>query len=444
MYTILLLLFCIAFIIVASTRFKLHPFLALLAASLLFGIFSGLPLDELIKTINDGFGSTIGGIGIIIIAGLIIGTFLEKSGGAYTLANLVLKIIGPKRVHMAMGFIGYFVSIPVFADSGFIIVSPLNRALTKKAKLSLAGTAVALSLGLMASHTMVPPTPGPIAAAGILGADLGQVILFGLMTSIPALLVCILFAKKIGSKIFIDPAPKLTEEQINSQLENAPSVFKSFIPIVVPIILIVLRSFAEYPTMPFGDGTFKYAIGFVGNPVVALLIGMVLSFTLPKKLDKEMLSTSGWIGEALTSAAIIILITGAGGAFGKVLQTSDISSLLENNVSNGNLGIWLPFLIAAGIKTAQGSSTVAIITTASIIAPLMPAMGFDTEVSKALVVIAIGAGASLVSHANDSFFWVVTQMSDMKVNQGYRTHSLGTAILGFSAMIVLTLISLII
>ena len=444
MYTILLLLLCIVFIIVASTRFKLHPFLALLAASLLFGIFSGLPLDELIKTINDGFGSTIGGIGIIIIAGLIIGTFLEKSGGAYTLANLVLKIIGPKRVHMAMGFIGYFVSIPVFADSGFIIVSPLNRALTKKAKLSLAGTAVALSLGLMASHTMVPPTPGPIAAAGILGADLGQVILFGLMTSIPALLVCILFAKKIGSKIFIDPAPKLTEEQINSQLENAPSVFKSFIPIVVPIILIVLRSFAEYPTMPFGDGTFKYAIGFVGNPVVALLIGMVLSFTLPKKLDKEMLSTSGWIGEALTSAAIIILITGAGGAFGKVLQTSDISSLLENNVSNGNLGIWLPFLIAAGIKTAQGSSTVAIITTASIIAPLMPEMGFDTEVSKALAVIAIGAGASLVSHANDSFFWVVTQLSDMKVNQGYKTHSLGTAILGFSAMIVLTIISLII
>jgi len=444
MYTILLLLLCIAFIIVASTRFKLHPFLALLAASLLFGTLSGLPLDELIKTINDGFGSTIGGIGIIIIAGLIIGNFLEKSGGAYTLANLVLKIIGPKRVHLAMGFIGYFVSIPVFADSGFIIVSPLNRALTKKAKLSLAGTAVALSLGLMASHTMVPPTPGPIAAAGILGADLGQVILFGLMTSIPALMVCVLFAKKIGSKIFIDPAPKLTEEQINTQLENAPSVFKSFIPIVVPIILIVLRSFAEYPTMPFGDGTFKYAIGFVGNPVVALLIGMVLSFTLPKKLDKEMLSTSGWIGEALTSAAIIILITGAGGAFGKVLQTSDISSLLENNVSNGNLGIWLPFLIAAGIKTAQGSSTVAIITTASIIAPLMPAMGFDTEVLKALAVIAIGAGASLVSHANDSFFWVVTQMSDMKVNQGYRTHSLGTAILGLSAMIVLTIISLII
>lgn len=444
MYTILLLLFCIAFIIVASTRYKLHPFLALLAASLIFGIFSGLPLDRLIKTINDGFGGTIGGIGIIIIAGLIIGTFLEKSGGAYTLANLVLKIIGPKRVHMAMGFIGYFVSIPVFADSGFIIVSPLNRALTKRAKLSLAGTAVALSLGLMASHTMVPPTPGPIAAAGILGADLGQVILFGLMTSIPALLVCVLFAKKIGSKIFIDPAPKLTEEQIDTQLENAPSVFKSFIPIVVPIILIVLRSFAEYPTMPFGDGTFRYAIGFVGNPVVALLIGMVLSFTLPKKLDKEMLGTSGWIGEALTSAAIIILITGAGGAFGKVLQTSDIGSLLEQNVSSGNLGIWLPFLIAAGIKTAQGSSTVAIITTASIIAPLMPAMGFDTGTSKALAVIAIGAGASLVSHANDSFFWVVAQLSDMKVNQGYRTHSLGTAILGLSAMIILTIISLII
>lgn len=444
MYTILLLLICIVFIIVASTRFKLHPFLALLAACLLFGIFSGLPLDELITTINDGFGGTVGGVGIIIIAGLIIGTFLEKSGGAYALANLVLRIIGPKRVHMAMGFIGYFVSIPVFADSGFIIVSPLNRALTKKAKLSLGGTAVALSLGLMAAHTMVPPTPGPIAAAGIIGADLGQVILFGLLTSIPALLVCIFFAKKIGAKVFIDPAPKITQQEINAQLEQAPSVFKSFIPIIVPIVLIVLRSFAEYPTQPFGDGYFRTAIGFIGNPVVALLLGMVLSFTLPKKLDKEMLGTTGWIGEALTSAAIIILITGAGGAFGKVLQTSNISSLLEANVSNGNLGIWLPFLIAAGLKTAQGSSTVAIITTASIIAPLLPVMGFDTEVSKALAVIAIGAGAAVVSHANDSFFWVVTQLSDMKVGEGYRTHSLGTVILGFSAMIILTLISLLI
>ena len=161
MFTILLIVFCIAFIIVASTRFKVHPFLSLLASAFIFGLFSGMPLDKIIDSINSGFGGTIGNIGIIIIAGIIIGAFLEHSGGALVLANKVLKITGTKRVHTAMAVIGYIVSIPVFADSGFVILASLNRAITNKAKLSLSGTAIALALGLMATHTMVPPTPGP-------------------------------------------------------------------------------------------------------------------------------------------------------------------------------------------------------------------------------------------------------------------------------------------
>lgn len=441
MITALLLLLCIAFIIFTTTRLKLHPFLSLLAATFLFGVLSGMPMDQLITTINQGFGGTIGNIGILIIAGLIIGTFLEKSGGAYALANVILKLINPKRVHAAMAFIGYIVSIPVFADSGFIILSSLNKALTKKAKLSLAGTAVALSLGLMASHTMVPPTPGPIAAAGILEADLGQVILIGFITSIIALLACIVFAKKMGHRISIDPIPDMEELELSQKTAQAPSPIKAFLPIVIPIILILLRSLAEYPTHPFGTGSLQAALSFIGNPLVALIIGMIISFSLPKRLDKEMFSTSGWVGKALQDAAIIILITGAGGAFGKVLQSSDIGSLLEANVTSSSLGIWLPFLVAAAIKSAQGSSTVAIITTASIVGPLLPAMGFDTDTSKALVVIAIGAGSAVVSHANDSFFWVVTQMSNMSVAQGYRLQSLGSAVLGFTAILVLTLLS---
>ena len=350
-------------------------------------------------------------------------------------------MVGQKRVHTAMAFIGYIVSIPVFADSGFIILASLNRALTKKSNQSLAGTAVALALGLTATHTMVPPTPGPIVAAGIIEADLGRVILLGLCVSLLALGVTIFYAKWTGTKIFIDPdsSEHPTPEK---QQEKAPGAMKSFLPICIPIILIVLRSISEYPTHPFGEGNFSQIINFIGNPIVAMFVGILAAFTLPAKLDRQMLSTTGWVGESLKSAAIIILVTGAGGAFGKVLQSSDLEKILSSSFFGSGWGIWLPFLIAATIKTAQGSSTVAIITTASFMAPLLHNLSLDGETSKAMVVIAIGAGSAVVSHANDSFFWVVTQLSNMNLKQGYRIHSLGTAILGFSAMIFLSLINL--
>ena len=442
MVTILIFLFCILFIVITSTKLKVHPFLSLLAAAFLFGLLSGMPLEKIIETINAGFGGTIGSIGIVILAGIIIGAFLENSGGAQTLANIILKIVGEKRIHTAMGFIGYIVSIPVFADSGFVILSSLNRALTKKAKLSLAGTAIALSLGLTATHTMVPPTPGPIAAAGIIGADLGLVILIGLITSLFGLSICILFAKNAGKGIYIDPHDEKAIEEKPAESTYHPSGLKSFLPILIPIILIILSSVAAFPTNPFGDGQAKLILRFIGNPVTALFIGVIISFSLPEKFEKEMLSTTGWVGKALESAAIIILITGAGGAFGRVLQNSDIATLIGANITGSGLGIWMPFLIAAAIKTAQGSSTVAIITTASIVSPLLPALGLDSDISKAIAVIAIGAGSTVVSHANDSFFWVVTQMSGMNINQGYRTHTLGTLILGLSSMIFLTILSL--
>ncbi len=441
MFTILLILVCIAFIVVSTSRFHLHPFLALLAAAFFFGVFSGMPLADLVTTVNEGFGATIGSIGLIIVVGIIIGTFLEHSGGAYRLADFMLRIVGRKRVHPAMASVGYVVSIPVFADSGFVILSSLNKAITKKAGLSLAGTAIALSLGLTASHTMVPPTPGPIAAAGILGADLGRVILLGLCASLGGLLVAIVFAVQMGKRISIDPAPDMSEADLKARLASSPSAVKSFLPIVVPIVLIVLRSFAEYPTEPFGSGGLKDFLGFIGHPVIALLIGMLLAFLLPKKFDRAMLGSTGWVGESLKKAAVILLITGAGGAFGRVLQQSDLESILSGLAEVQWLGIWLPFLAAAFIKSAQGSSTVAIITTAALVAPLIPTMGMESEMSKAMLVIAIGAGSAVVSHANDSFFWVVSQMSNMSVAQAYKLQSGGTALLGFSAMIVLTILS---
>ena len=256
MLMILLLILSILFIVISTTRFNLHPFLALIVAALFFGICSGMPLNEIVSSIEQGFGGTIGKIGIVIIAGVIIGTFLEKSGGAYTLAERILKIIGKKNVTPAMVLIGYIVSIPVFADSGFVILSPLNKTLTKRAGLSLATTAIGLCLGLMVSHTLIPPTPGPIAAAGILEADLGWVILIGIPVSIPTLFFCWFWAVKVAGRVQIDPNPELTEKEFTSRLKVAPSAFHAFLPILVPIVLIVLKSIADYPTHPMGQNGF--------------------------------------------------------------------------------------------------------------------------------------------------------------------------------------------
>ncbi|MGB3152882.1 MAG: gluconate:H+ symporter [Maribacter sp.] len=430
---ILYLLIAVLAIILMTTKLKIHAFLALFIISICYGIFAGMPYSEIILSINDGFGGTLGKIGLIIVLGVIIGAFLENTGGAFAIAEKVLKIIGRKRVPTAMGIIGYIVSIPVFADSGFMLLHPLNKSLSKKAKISIAGPAIALGLGLMASHTMVPPTPGPIAAAGILGADLGLVIAFGFPISIIALTIGILFATKYASRTFIEPDVEDVLET-EKEIENRPSALKSSIPILVPITLIVLKSVLNPAKM--GDtNAFVDFINFVGEPVISLLIGIFLCLLLPKKLNYDMLSSSGWVGKAIQNAASIILITGAGGIFGKILQNSGIAEILGQTLTDYNMGIFLPFVLAAALKTAQGSSTVALVTTASIIMPMMPSLGFDSEIQKALVVVVIGAGSAVVSHANDSFFWVVTQMSGMNVKTGYRLFSLGSGVLGITGAI---------
>lgn len=432
---IILLLVAIIFIVISTTKFKLHPFLALLFAAIGFGLFSGMPLGEIITSVNNGFGNTVGSIGIVIVLGCIIGTFLEESGGAYIMARSMMRLAGEKRVPLVMLVLGYFISIPVFADSGFVILTPLNKALSKRAKITLASTAIALSLGLTLTHCLVPPTPGPIAAAGIMGADLGLVILTGIIASLLAGVVALVFVTKYATRIYIDPNPNESDEDIVEKVKQAPTAVKSFIPVIVPLLLIVLKSLSDFPSNPFGTGIIKTIFGFIGQPVVALLIGMLLALRLPKKFDLEMLSTTGFVGKSLLSAAIIIMITAAGGSFGMILRDSGIADVLGDSLSKINLGIWLPFFIAAALKTAQGSSTVAIITTASIIAPLMGVLGFETALEKALAVSAVCSGAMVVSHVNDSFFWVITQMSNMNIKTGYKLHTLGTLICGFTAML---------
>lgn len=433
---IVLLILAVAFIVVSTTKFKFHPFLALIFAAIGFGLLSGMPFAEIVNSVNSGFGDIVGHIGLVIVIGCIIGTFLEESGGAYVMAQGIVRLAGKKRVPLAMLIVGCFISIPVYADSGFVILSPLNKAITKKSGISLACTAIALSLGLTITHCLVPPTPGPVAATAILGADLGLVILIGLIVSAFVAAESYFFVTRYASRTYIDPDPdgEITVEEDDAK--DKPSALRSFLPVVVPLVLIVFKSISDFPGAPFGEGVAASVLRFIGEPVIALIIGMILSFFLPKKFDRELLSTTGWVGKSLTSAAVIIMITAAGGSFGMILRNSGIADILGESLAGANVGIWLPFIIAAALKSAQGSSTVAIVTTASLIAPMMEALGFVSPVGKALAVMSLCSGAMVMSHVNDSFFWVVTQLSGMNVKTGCKLHGLGTLLGGLTAMLV--------
>ena len=454
---LLLLVLAVLFIIYGTARAKLHPFLVLLVAAYGLGLTSGLSPAATVEAITAGFGGTIGYIGIVIAAGTIIGVILEKSGAALVMARAVLRLVGQARASLAIGLTGAVVSIPVFCDSGFVILSPLNRSLAAQSGDSLATFAVALSMGLYATHVFVPPTPGPIAAVGELGADVGTVILLGLLTTVPVLFTTNAFARYMGRRIFIEPHTEPaahpdvlpeTEPEAPRTSEAAPAdlpAWKAFAPILLPMLLIAVQSVAALPGRPFGEGAVFEVLRFLGDPNTALLLGVFAALLLVRKRGAAVYG--GWIGEGLREAGVIILITGAGGALGRVLQATPLGDVLGASLATLSLGafsIVLPFLIAAALKTALGSSTVAIITTASIVLPLLPALGLDAGLGPALTTLAVGAGAMTVSHANDSYFWVVSQFSDMTVAQAYRLQTLGSAVAGLTGIVFVFVLSLVV
>ncbi|KGG81173.1 gluconate transporter [Caloranaerobacter azorensis H53214] len=443
---LVILLLGIGFIVLSTSKWKLHPFISLLIAAYGIAFAAGMPVLKIGQTIRNGFGGILNYIGIVIILGTIIGTILEKSGAAITMADTVLKVVGEKRPGLAMSIIGYIVSIPVFCDSGYVILSSLKKSLAKRTKSSAVMMSVALATGLYATHTLVPPTPGPIAAAGNLGLEnsLGLVIIVGLIVSIITMLAGYFWATLCGKKY--KSAEDLEEltisyEDVKKQYGNLPSPSKAFAPIIVPIVLITLGSIANFPTHPFGEGTLFTIFSFLGKPINALFIGFFFALSLLPKLDEETLS--GWIGEGLKSAAIIIMVTGAGGALGQVLKSTPIGNYLGTTLAKYHLGIFLPFIIAAALKTAQGSSTVALVTTSALVAPLLSTLGLASEMGRVLTVMAIGAGAMTVSHANDSFFWVVTQFSGMDVSTAYKSQTLATLVQGLVTITVVSILSFI-
>ncbi|GGN19136.1 MULTISPECIES: GntP family permease [Marinomonas] len=449
MNLVLILIGVIAFIVLATSRFKLHPFLTLILAAFIAAFAYGLPSSTIAKTITSGFGGILGYIGLVIVLGTIIGTILEKSGAAITMANCVIRLLGKRFPTLTMSLIGYLVSIPVFCDSGFVILNSLKQSMANRMKVSSVSMSVALATGLYATHTFVPPTPGPIAAAGNLGleSNLGLVILVGVFVAAVAALAGMLWANRFAN---VEPdgegANELKTqnedyETLKQSYGELPSPFKAFAPIFVPILLICFGSVAAFPSAPLGKEVLYDVLVFLGQPVNALLIGLFLSLLLLKS-DKKIEEFSERISQGLVVAAPILLITGAGGAFGAVLKATPIGDFLGTSLSALGIGIFMPFIVAAALKSAQGSSTVALVATSALVAPMLGDIGLASEMGRVLTVMAIGAGAMTVSHANDSFFWVVAQFSRMSVPQAYKAQTMATLIQGVTAMCLVYVLSL--
>ena len=457
----LIVCFAIAIIlmIVMISKLKVHPFLALMSISLVLAIVAGIDLSKIPAMIGVGFSGTFKSIGIVIIFGTIIGTVLEKTGAALKLADMVVKLVGQRRPELAMLIMGWVVGIPVFCDSGFVVLNSIREALYKKISASPVAMSVALSGGLYASHVFIPPTPGPIAAAGTLGlgGNLLLVIIMGTVVSVPVLVAVYFFSKSIAKSVTIsdkeaDATITASYEELLKKFGKLPCGFLSLAPIIMPIIFMAVGSVIDVLAkqgMLDKAALLPKIFLFLGNPIIALAIGVIFCVFLLAE-TKKMREFDHITNESLKIAGPILFITAAGGVLGNVITEAGFVNFIKENASTIKaIGIFFPFIISAVLKTAQGSSTVAIITTASIMGAfsadnsLMHTLGFTSEISAALCVMAIASGAMCVSHANDSYFWVVTNFSKMTADQGYRTQTAMTFIMGIVGMISVYILSLV-
>jgi len=431
MFSLLSIFIVIVWIILGTSFTKLHPFIVLLIAAIILSILLGIgPLDAT-GLIFKGFFKIIKNIGLLILFGTIIGTALEQSNGTLALAKGIIKSLQKLPLPYAVSCIGYLVSIPVFCDAAFVILSQLNKTLSYQTKTPMVGLTVALSTGLFAPHVLVPPTPGPLAAAANLNLE-NLIILIGVGGSIALILIFVggWYGNYLIKKNKYIESNESSKNPHTEKIIELPNFSKAILPILIPISLMCLGTLLKI--LPSFIGL-EYLI-FLTKPSAALGIGLLFAFRLLINQPKKNINTV--IKKGFKQAIPILVITGMGGALGRVIQTIPLEDYALEVSTFSGFGILIPFMIAALLKTAQGSSTVAIITTSSIIFPLLSVLGLDSEMGKVWAIMALGVGSMTVSHANDSYFWIVSQMSGMDVKTAYRTHTVGTLLQGTVGIIV--------
>lgn len=439
-YLFLLLIASIVFIIWITAYRKVNAFFALLLAALGVGLLSGLPLENVVIVLKAGFGHTMEKIGLLILFGTTLGVILEKTGATISMANAILRIVKEKNAPAAIALTGFIIGLPIFCDSGFIILSGLNHSLVKKAHHRMPVMAAVLATSLYAVHCLVPPHPGITAATGTAGGELGIVMLWGIVLAIPAALVGYIWSVWRGKSItheYIEP------EADDVAVKRLPPAMRSFLPVILPIALIAARSMILLITTP--QETVQSAalqfLSFVGDPVIALAIGILVSFTLIQQQHKKELTH--WLTSGVEKAGIILAIIAAGGMFGEMLQATGMGKNLGDMLSGLSLGIFFPFLIAAIIKTAQGSSTVAVITAASLVTPLLDSLGLQSSMGVTLAILSMGAGSMMVSHANDAYFWVISRFSNLQTAATLKVYSVATLWMGLTVQLLIWILWLV-
>lgn len=414
----------IAVLIFLVLKTKVQAFLALIICTIIVGVIGGMPLVNItledgktfgiINSITAGFGGTLGSIGIIIGFGVMMGQIFEVTGAAKRMALTFLKLFGKKKEEEALALTGFLVSIPIFCDSGFVVLAPIAKAISKATKKSFIGLGVALAAGLVITHSLVPPTPGPLGVCGIFGIDVGKFILMTILLALPMAIACIAYARLVLSKKYYripnDEGEVVEMPYQEPDYDNAfsmessdlPGTFVSFLPLLVPIILILINTIASALGKTTG---FMEVLIFLGQPIVAVGLGLVVAiFGLGKNLDRH--TAISEMEKGMMSAGIIMLVTGGGGALGQIIKDSGLGTFMAEGLAQTAIPIViLPLLISTAMRFIQGSGTVAMTTAASISAPIIIAAGANPF----LGAVACCVGSLFFGYFNDSYFWVVNR-----------------------------------
>ncbi len=426
-------------IILLTSKLKLKAFVSLFLVSL-FLAFTTLPVSTIVNTLKEGFGNTMASIGFLIILGAMIGITLDKTGATMSIAGFILSKTGEKKSSRALGITGFITGIPIFCDSAFIILSGLAKSFSSRSKIAMPFMATVLASSLYSVHCLIPPHPGALAAAGLFDVNLGYLIIVGILFAIPGALSAYIWSKWLTRKGNYPPAPEPEVDPMVNH-EKLPSPFMSFLPVVVPLLLITLRSLMVLFDKE-GHSLLSRVFYVPGEPVIALSVGVCLSLLLIKGKTIEKINSI--FTEAIEKAGPILIVTAAGGMFGMVIRETGTGEAMGKALADTSLGLLVPFLIAMVMKTAQGSSTVAIITTASFVAPMLPVLGLDSETGKLFGMLSMGAGSMLVSHANDSYFWVVSNFSGVSSTVNLRVYSSSTIVMGITIFAFIWITSLLV